>query len=318
MEKIGFIGLGNMGQGMAKNIQKAGYQMVVLDMRKDAEKDLVGKGAKSAKTPAEVAKECDIVLTSLPGPKEVEETALGKDGILSAMRPGGIFIDMSTNSAAVMRKIAAEFKKKGSHACDAPVSGGIGGANAGTLSIMVGGEKDIFEKIQPVLKCMGNKLLYCGEVGAGSVCKAAHNMFMVIAMQGLAEAFTLAVKAGVDTKAAFEAIRNGGMGRNAILHTTWPMAVFQDKFEPPLFALSLAIKDLKLATETGRDYSVPLPTATICEQILIEAVNRGWANKDWSTMVLLQEEATGVKVRYPEVNVAEAVNYVIFNPELRK
>jgi 3-hydroxyisobutyrate dehydrogenase len=318
MEKIGFIGLGNMGQGMAKNIQKAGYPMMVLDVKKDAEKDLVAAGAKSANTPAEIAKECDVIITMLPGPKEVEETSLGKDGLLSTIKAGAIYVDMSSSSASLIRKLAVDYAKKGAHACDGPVSGGVGGANSGTLSIMFGGEKAIYDKVEAVMKRMGSKILYCGDVGTGCVCKAAHNMFMVIAMQGLAEAFTLAVKAGVEPKAAFEAMRNGGMGRNAILHTTWPMVVFKDKFEPPLFALSLAIKDLKLATETGRDYKVPLTMANMAEQILVEAVNRGWAGKDWGTMVLLQEEAAGVKVRVPDIDTAEAAKFVIFNPDVRK
>ena len=318
MEKIGFIGLGNMGVNMAKNIQKAGYPMVVLDIRKEAEAELVAKGAQSAKTPAEVAKLCDIVFTSLPGPQQVEAIALGKDGLIEGIRSGVVYVDLSTSSASLIRRISAEFAKKGVQVADGPISGGVNGAISGNLAIMFGGDKATFEKITPVLKSFGNKLLYCGTVGAGSICKAAHNMVTIITSQTLAEAFTMALKAGVEPQAVFDAIRKGGVGRMGVLHDQLPATLFQEKFEPPRFALALATKDLKLATTAGREYQTPMPVANLVEQMMVEAMNRGWGNKDFTTYMMLQEEAAGVKMRIPGIDTVAASKLVIFNPEALK
>jgi 3-hydroxyisobutyrate dehydrogenase-like beta-hydroxyacid dehydrogenase len=163
MLRIGFIGLGNMGQSMAKNIQKAGYPMVVCDVREEAKKDLISKGAQSAGTPSEVATLCDIVFTSLPGPVEVEEVALGKNGLMEGIHNGSVYVDLSTNRPALVRKIAAIFKEKGADVLDAPVSGGVPGAASGNLAIMVGGDKVVFDKIKPVFDSFVIRLSTAGK-----------------------------------------------------------------------------------------------------------------------------------------------------------
>ena len=320
MLTIGFIGLGNMGQGMSKNIQKAGYPMVVFDTRREAEKDLIARGAKSAKTPAEVAKLCDIVFTSLPGPVEVEAVALGPNGLFEGIRSGSIYVDLSTDRPALVRKIASIFKEKGAHVLDAPVSGGVPGAASGNLAIMVGGDKDIFNKIKPVFDSFGNKVVYCGTIGAGSICKVAHNTASTVLTAALAEVLTLGVKAGVEPQALWDSMRKGALGRNSVLHQRIPESVFINKYEPPKFPLVLLTKDVRLCTEVGREAGVPMPLVTTTEQILTEALNRGWGNMDNPVFFKLQEEAAGVEVRIKltEEDLKKAGNLVIFNPDANK
>jgi len=309
-----------MGQGMSKNIQKAGYPMVVFDTRKDAEKELVSKGAQSAKSPAEVAKLCDIVFTSLPGPVEVEAVALGAEGLVHGIHKGSIYVDLSTNRPSLLRKIAQVFGEKGAAVLDGPVSGGVPGANSGILAIMVGGDKQVFEKIKPVLNSFGNNVVYCGIVGSGNICKVGHNMASIVLQQALAEALTMGVKAGVEPQALWDCMRKGALGRNTVLHQRVPESLFRDKFDPPKFALALATKDVKIATEVGRENNVPMPMANLVEQLMVEGLNRGWGNKDNPVFMKLQEEAAGVQVRIPltDEDLKKAAKLVIFNPDADK
>ena len=169
MDTVGFIGLGNMGQGMAGNIQKADYPLVVYDLRRDSLQPFVKQGARPAESAAEVARLSDIIFTSLPGPQEVEAVALGAQGVLEGIRPGGIYVDLSTSRPTLIRRIEPEFRKKGAHVLDAPVSGGKTGAATRNLAVMVGGERDIYERIKPILDAFGDKVFYAGSIGAGSV-----------------------------------------------------------------------------------------------------------------------------------------------------
>ena len=171
METVGFIGLGNMGGGMANNIQKAGYPMVVYDLREEAARPLLDGGARLANSPEEVASLCDVTFTSLPGPKEVEEVSIGAEGVLAGIKPGGIFIDLSTSRPTLIREIEPRFRQKGAHVLDAPISGGKSGAASGNLAVMVGGEREIFDRVKPLLDSFGDKVFYAGEIGAGSVAR---------------------------------------------------------------------------------------------------------------------------------------------------
>ena len=317
METIGFIGLGNMGQGMAKNIQKAGYPMVVHDLREEMVKDLIDKGAQLANSAADVAKRCYVIFTSLPGPKEVEEVALNSQGLLNGIRPGSVYVDLSTNRPSLLRKIASIFGERGAQVLDAPVSGGVPGANSGNLAIMVGGDKQTYSKIKTVFDSFGDKVVYCGTVGSGNICKVAHNMASVVMVQAIAEALTMGVKAGVEPAALWDALRKGAFGRNSVLHQRIPESVFVNKFQPPKFALALATKDVRLATEVGRENSVPMPLANFVEQLMTEALNRGWGDRDLPSLFLLQEEAAGVQVRIKDIDLDQAAKFVIFNPELK-
>ena len=178
MKTVGFIGLGNMGGGMSANIQRAGYPMVVFDLREEVTRPLLEGGARLANSPAQVAELSDVTFSSLPGPKEVESVALGAEGVLEGIRPGSIYVDLSSSRPTLIREIEPKFRQKGCYVLDAPVSGGKSGAESGTLAVMVGGDREIFERIKPLLDSFGDKVYYAGEIGAGSICKLVHNMII--------------------------------------------------------------------------------------------------------------------------------------------
>ena len=315
METIGFIGLGNMGGGMSLNIQKAGYPMVVYDLREEAAKPLLEGGARLAGSPAEVARLSDVTFTSLPGPKEVEAVATGPQGVLEGIQPGAIYVDLSTSRPTLIRQIEPQFRQKGAHVLDAPVSGGKSGAATRNLAVMVGGEREIFDRIKPLLDAFGDKVFYAGSIGAGSVSKLVHNMIGHGVRQAIAEGLTLGVKAGVDAEALWECVRRGSLGRMNVLHEGIARTVFRGEYEPASFALSLARKDVGLATDLGREFNVPMPVANLAEQIAIEAMNRGWGDKDSSVTFLLQEEQAGVDVRAPQVDPAKAARFITTHPD---
>ena len=316
METVGFIGLGNMGGGMSANIQRAGYPMVVYDLREEAAKPLLEGGASLANSPAEVASLCDVTLTSLPGPKEVELVSTGPEGVLDGMKPGGIFIDLSTSRPTLIREIEPRFRQKGCHVLDAPVSGGKSGAASGNLAVMVGGEREIFDRVKPILDSFGDKVFYAGSIGAGSVAKLVHNMIGHGVRQAIAEGLTLGVKAGVDAEALWECVRRGSLGRMSGLHEGIARTVFTGEFDPPSFALELSRKDIGLATDLGREFSVPMPVANLAEQIAIQGMNRGWGGRDSSVTFLLQEEQAGVEVRAAGVDPVKASRFITTHPEI--
>ena len=315
METVGFIGLGNMGMGMAANIQKADYPLVVHDVRQAAAQPFVAAGARQAASAAEAARLSDVVFTSLPGPREVEAVALGAGGVLEGIREGGIYVDLSTSRPTLIRQIEPQFRAKGAHVLDAPVSGGKSGAASRNLAVMVGGEREIFERIKPLLDAFGDKVFYAGTIGAGSVCKLVHNMIGHGVRQAIAEGLTLGVKAGVEAEALWQCVRRGALGRMSSLHEGMPRTVFRGTFEPPSFLLSLARKDISLATELGREFDVPMPVANLAEQTAIECLNRGWGDLDSSITFLLQEEAAGVEVRAPQVDVERAARFISTHPD---
>ncbi len=316
METVGFIGLGNMGGGMSANIQRAGYPMVVYDLREEAAKPLLEGGARLANSPAEVASLCDITLTSLPGPKEVESVSTGPEGVLEGMKPGGIYIDLSTSRPTLIREIEPRFRQKGCHVLDAPVSGGKSGAASGNLAVMVGGEREIFDRVKPILDSFGDKVFYAGSIGAGSVAKLVHNMIGHGVRQAIAEGLTLGVKAGVEAEALWECIPRGSLGRMSGLHEGIARTVFTGEFDPPSFALELSRKDIGLATDLGREFNVPMPVANLVEQIAIQGMNRGWGGRDSSVTFLLQEEQAGVEVRATGVDPVKAGRFITTHPEV--
>ncbi len=295
--RIGFIGLGNMGGPMALNLMKAGHSLIVNDVRRDAAAPHLKGGATWADSPREVARQSELVLTSLPGPKEVEAVALGADGIIHGAVAGTIYADLSTGSPTMMRKIHATFREKGVHVLDSPVSGGVWGAQRGTLQVMVGGEEAIFNEVKDVLRAVGDKVGYMGPIGAGTIAKLVHNMISIASRGLIAEGFTLGVKAGVRPEALLEAVRGASYGQGLMLSQMMPNVIFKGDFDSVRFALKLARKDIGLATELAREYEVPMPMATLFEQTMVEALVRGWGDKDSTSPWMLQEEAAGVKVR---------------------
>jgi 3-hydroxyisobutyrate dehydrogenase len=282
---------------MALNLIKAGHTLIVNDVRRAAAAPHLERGAKWADTPKAVAHESELVLTSLPGPKEVEAVALAADGIIHGAIPGTVWADLSTGSPTVMRKLCAAFKDKGIHVLDAPVSGGAIGAQRGTLQVMVGGDEGIYNEVRSVLLGVGHKVDYMGPSGSGTIAKLVHNMISITVRQLIAEGFTLGVKAGVKPEALLAAIRGASFGQGLILSHMIPDVVFKGEFDKVRFALKLARKDVGLATELAREYDVPMPMASLGEQVVIQALARGWGDRDSTSPWLLQEEAAGVQVR---------------------
>ena len=304
--RVGFIGLGNMGGGMSANILKAGFPLTVHDLNRDTATQLLENGADWADTPAELAEKCDVVFTSLPGPREVEAVALGEGGVLEGMRPGTVYIDLSTSSPTLIRRIAPIFEEKGVHVMDAPVSGGPVGANSGKLAVMVGGDRAIFDRCKPILDAIGDKPTYAGSIGAGSICKLMHNTIGYGLQTVIAECLTLGVKAGVDPKDLMEAIMNGSVGRGRTLRNSLPDTYLQGRFDPPNFALNLAHKDVGLALELGREFGVPMSVANIAYAEMTSALNRGWGDRDSRSAMLLQEERAGnIEVRISKEDLDE-------------
>ena len=219
--KIAFIGTGHIGNPMARHILEAGHQLTVHDLDRQSTINLEEMGAAWAPTPQAAAEGSEIIFTSLPGPREVEAVALGSQSVLEGASEGAVYVDLSTNSPSSARRIYQEFQARGVAALDAPVSGGVPGAEAATLSIMVGGDRDIFEKVSPILRSIGDKLIYCGPPGSGMVCKICNNLVTMSLAAFLPEVLTLGVEAGVDLKTVAKAITSGS-GNNWVLEGKFP------------------------------------------------------------------------------------------------
>ena len=304
--KVGFIGVGTMGASMASHLQEAGHELNVSDLRKEAAAPHLAKGAVWKETPREVAEGVEVVFTSLPGPVEMEAVALGPDGLISGMKKGAAWFDLTTNSPSVVRRLHGTFKDKGLHLLDAPVSGGPKGARTRRLALWVGGEREIYDRFKPVLDAIGDQPYYVGPIGAGTVAKLVHNCAGYAIQAALAEVFTLGVKAGVDPLVLWQAVRQGAGGRAR----TFDRLVDQflpGKFEPPSFTLKLAHKDVSLATALGRELGVPMRIAHLTLEEMTEALNRGWGQRDSRVSMLLQEERAGVQIAVPAEKIKEAL-----------
>lgn len=294
--KVGFIGLGTMGGPIAMNAIKGGHDLVVSDLGRNVAAPLLEAGAEWASTPREVAERTDVVLTSLPGPKEVMAVVNGADGLASGLASGKIWIDLSTNSPTVMRELHAQLAEQGVETLDAPVSGGPSGATSGQLAIWVGGDETAYERALPVFQSISDAPCYVGPIGAGSVAKLVHNLTGYMLQTALAEAFTMGVKAGVPAEGLWRAVRQGYVGRRRTFDTM-TRQFLPGKFDPADFALELAHKDVGLALEVGREFGVPMRIGNLTLQEMTEAMNRGWERRDSRSAMLLQEERTGVEVR---------------------
>jgi 3-hydroxyisobutyrate dehydrogenase len=298
MTRIAFIGLGTMGSRMVANLQNAGHELIVFDVRKEAGEAALERGARWAETPADAARQAEVIMSSLPGPREVEQVALGDSGIIHGAQPDAIYADVSTSSPTLIRHIYKAYRSKRVHVVDAPVSGGAQGAQDASLQIMVGCDPELFERVKPVLLGIGDKITYIGEVGAGQVAKLVHNQIALTVQQVVAEGITLGVKAGVPPERLLEAIRGGAYGRGGGgVGQSMENIVFKANWDTPRFALALARKDIGLATDLAAEVGVPMPLASIAEQSLVECLNKGWGGKDMSAAWMLQEERAGVQVR---------------------
>ncbi len=300
---VGFIGLGLMGGPMALNLRAAGHEVVVHDVRREAAAPHLQAGASWADNPRELARQAEIVFTSLPGPREVEAVA---EGLLVGMIKGAPWFDLTTNSPTVVRTLHALLKEEGLHLLDSPVSGGPRGAQTRKLALWVGGERRLFDRYRSVLDAIGDQVIYIGPIGAGSVAKLVHNCAGYAIQTALAEVFTMGVKAGVEPLALWAAVRQGALGRQRTFDRLGKHFL-QGVFDPPDFALRLAHKDVTLATELAREVGVPMRLAELARADMTEALNRGWGERDSRVPMLLQEERAGVAIKVP----ADAIQAVL-------
>jgi 3-hydroxyisobutyrate dehydrogenase-like beta-hydroxyacid dehydrogenase len=229
---IGFIGIGNMGSRMAGRILDHGFRLTVFDSRPEATQPLLERGALSAGSPAQLAGQCDIICTCLPGPAEFEACFYDPSGILEGIRSGAIVIDHTTNSPLLVRRAYESLREIGVSILDAPVSGGVSGAGAGTLTIQIGGDPAVLDRVRPLLEAIAKNIVHTGGIGAGCICKIAHNSAVFAANLAMIECMTVAIKAGVDANTIVELFQKSGIGRNHDLQVSLPVTLFRGDFEP--------------------------------------------------------------------------------------
>ncbi|MCH2309236.1 MAG: 2-hydroxy-3-oxopropionate reductase [SAR202 cluster bacterium] len=292
--KIGFVGLGIMGKPMAKNLLKAGYEVVAYDIVGEALEEVVSEGAESGESPKDVAQKTTLIITMLPDGPDVEKVVLGTNGVLEGAQSGSVIIDMSSISPIVAKNVYSECKKKGIELLDAPVSGGEPGAISGTLAIMVGGSKTVFDKYLPVMEVLGKSVVLAGDIGAGNITKLANQIMVAVNIAGMGEALVLAAKAGVDPSVVFEAVR-GGLAGSSVLEAKGPM-VLDGNFKPG-FRIRLHQKDLNNALITAKELGVTVPLTGLVQQMITSLVNSGNLDNDHSAIVRFIEELSGTEAR---------------------
>jgi len=292
-ETVGFIGLGIMGKPMAKNLMEAGYELVVHNRSPEKAEELAAEGATAAGSPREVAEGCDVVITMLPNSPQVEEVLAGESGVFEGVREGALIVDMSTISPVVTESLAASAKEKGASLLDAPVSGGDVGAIEGTLSIMVGGSEEDFERAKPLFDVMGKTVTHVGPTGAGQVTKAANQIVVALTIEAVSEALVLGSKGGVSPEKILDVL-GGGLAGNKV------MEVKREKFLShtfdPGFRSELHHKDLGIALAAGREYGVALPVTAIVDQMLLTMRRKGWGGEDHSALLRIIEDQSGHEI----------------------
>jgi 2-hydroxy-3-oxopropionate reductase len=293
--KIGFIGLGIMGKPMSKNLIKAGHELFVCGHKaKGPVEELVALGAKAVATPKEAAEQSKIIFTMLPNSPQVKEVVLGENGIIKGAKPGSVVVDMSSISPMVSRELAAKLGEIGVEMLDAPVSGGEPKAIEGTLSVMVGGKQEVFDKCYPVLKAMSASAVLTGDIGAGSVAKLANQMIIALNIAGMSEAMVLATKAGVDPELVYQAIR-GGLAGSAVLDAKVPMIM--DRQFKSKFRITYHMKDLGNAIETAHEIGAPLPLTTSVFEMMHALRGTHLHEADHNVLVWFYEKLANVEVK---------------------
>jgi len=298
--KIGFIGLGRMGKHMATNVVKAGFDTYVNDLVPALVEQLVALGAKHCPTNQALAAEVDVAFTMLPNGAIVESVMCGPEGVLAACKPGTIIVDMSSVAPATTQKMAKIAAEKGVKYIDAPVSGGTVGAEAGTLTIMVGADDETFAKVEPVLQAIGKRIHHIGDVGMGDAMKIVNNMLLGANMASLAEALVLGAKCGLDPDTMYDIISTSS-GNSYALTAKMKKFVMADAFEPG-FALDVQYKDLTLAQEASRATHVPIPMSNTCISVYEQARAAGLGGEDMSAVIKVWEKLCGVEIRAPKEN----------------
>lgn len=291
--KIGFIGLGIMGKPMAKNLVKAGYQLVVNDYNKAATEELSALGAEVCSSNKEISEKVDVVITMLPNSPHVKEVALGEGGIIEGAHAGLTLIDMSSIAPLASREIAEKLAEKGVEMLDAPVSGGEPKAIDGTISVMVGGKQELFDKYYDVMKAMAGSVVRVGEIGAGNIAKLCNQTIVAINIAAVSEALVLAQKAGVSPELVYNAIR-GGLAGSTVLDAKAPL-IMDRKFDPG-FRINLHIKDLNNVLETSHGVGAPLPLTSAVREIMEFLKVDGHEMEDHSSIVKYYEKLANVEV----------------------
>jgi 2-hydroxy-3-oxopropionate reductase len=292
-EKVGFVGLGIMGKPMARNLMEAGYELTVYNRSPEKAEELGEEGATVAGSPAEVAEESDVVITMLPDSPDVERVVAGEDGVLAGIREGALLIDMSTISPVVTEELAAKAKEKGASMLDAPVSGGDVGAIEGTLSIMVGGEEEDFERAKPLFEVMGKTVTHVGPAGAGQVTKAANQIVVALTIEAVSEALVLGSRGGVSPEKILDVL-SGGLAGNKVMELKREKFL-SHTFEPG-FRSELHHKDLGIALSAGREYGVVLPVTALVDQMLLAMKRKGWGGEDHSALLKVIEDLSGHEI----------------------
>ena len=292
-ERIGFVGLGIMGGPMAKNLMEADYELVLYNRTKEKAEEIAGDGATVADNPREVAENSDIVVTMLPDSPQVEEVLAGEDGVLEGIGEGSLLVDMSTISPVVTKELAEKVAERGASMLDAPVSGGQPGAEEGSLSIMVGGSEEDFERMRPLFDVMGSAATHVGPVGTGQVVKACNQIVVALTIEAVSEALVLGSKAGVKPEKVVEAL-SGGLAGSAVMEAK-KEKFFSHDFDPG-FRVELHHKDLGIALAAGREYGVTLPVTAVVDQMLQDLKMRGRGDLDHSAILTLIEESSGHEI----------------------
>lgn len=294
MTKIGFVGLGIMGRPMARNLIKAGHELVVADINPDAVDELVAEGAASASSPAEVASQVEVLITMLPNSPHVEQVVLGPTGVLEGAKNGLIYVDMSSIAPGTAQKVAKACAEKGIKVLDAPVSGGEPKAIDGSLAIMVGGPEDVFKQVEPLLFSMGATVVLVGDVGTGNITKLANQIIVGVNIAAMSEALTLAAKAGADPAKVVDAIA-GGLAGSTVLNMKAPM-VLEGNYNAG-FRIELHIKDLHNALQTGKEVKCPVPMSSRVLDMMKSLAADGHQTDDHGGLIQYYEKEAGVKVR---------------------
>jgi len=292
--KIGFIGLGIMGKPMASNLLNANHELVVFDIIKENVDIITAKGAVAADSPKAVAQQCDLILTMLPNGPHVKDVVMGPEGVLAGAKAGATIVDMSSIAPLVSQEIAKACTDKGVKMLDAPVSGGEPKAIDGSLSIMVGGDQQVFDEVYDILMVMGGSVVLCGDVGAGNTTKLANQIIVALNITAVSEAFMLSTRAGVDPIKVFDAIR-GGLAGSTVMEAKIPM-ITEGNFNPG-FKIDLHIKDLSNALETGHAVGAPLPFTASVMEVLWNLHADGCGQDDHSAIAKYYEKLTDTKIR---------------------
>lgn len=292
-DTVGFIGLGIMGKPMAENLIGAGHELVLYNRTREKAEDLAGDDATVAGSPREVAERSDVIITMLPDSPQVEEVLAGEDGVLAGVKEGALIVDMSTISPVVTRELAAKAEERGASMLDAPVSGGDVGAIGGTLSIMVGGSEEDFERAGPLFEVMGKTITHVGESGAGQVVKAANQIVVALTIEAVSEALVLGSKAGVEPAKILDVL-GGGLAGNKVMEAKREK-LLGHSFDPG-FRIELHHKDLGIALAAGREYGVNLPVTAVVDQMLEALKAKGRGDRDHSALLTLIEDSSGHEI----------------------